>query len=357
MHLRKCQHYSIIWAVIRMNKLDQCRNKLLFGQPLTSGDIRFLRTNRKAIRENVSAYRFTDYVDWNLGYSGMVQPFLAGQFTESKRIDPIAKKYLSINNWQYRAYSEKEKVEFTRRLLSVRYDSLVSHVRNFIKENYGHKYPVSGMSIFGGVLYGHENQIPDDLDLIVLLERANFTANPIRMFVSNMQSEIFTDYASRPVTSGKIGLTIIGTRRIGQVNPEENVRAFSITYWGMGVPIFGTSFTDQPPPPAANMPFPYRVMAWAYKDMLMNQEDPSVIIRSLSRIVTGVYIANYVADNLQFNKGTDLTPQEIWETIYKDPSPERLINLFIKFSRKLSQDLFTLECMVRTRALEKLENV
>jgi hypothetical protein len=335
-----------------MGEIDKVTRSILFQKDLDVCNLKLSGRHLELVQGQIRNHRFSEYENWGIQH----RPNL--RFLEFSRLEDSCRQscldsYLLEHNWQYPAFSASEREILFDRLSSIRFDVLSDLVQKFICETFG-KFRVSGLSIFGGVLYGHERQVPDDIDLIVLLEDADFTANPVAMYGSKMEKEIFCQNAPRPVRSGKVGLTIVGTRAITPSSQDETVKQFSLVYWGEAIPIQGDAFCDEPPPPVAHLPHPYRLMAWAYKDILMNQTSAAAIIRSLSRVIVGASVARTIAKKLNLDYEILMNRGDIWDCIYADPRPKRLIDLFIEFSKELAQDVVKLECLVIERCLEKL---
>ncbi|NQT29790.1 MAG: hypothetical protein HQ596_04390 [Candidatus Saganbacteria bacterium] len=339
-----------------MSRVGEATLKLLYGRRLSSQDRKLIKTQSTRVKERLERYRFSEYENWGVQFLAGVRPWGYEELEDSAVCGRLVDTHLSEWNWRYRLFGEEEKARFYERLFSVRYQVLIPSIARFISEKYG-DYPIAGLSIMGGFLYGHERQIPDDLDFMLLLEGAPFTANPLTMYLDDMEQRIFVADAPRKVSSGKVGLTIIGTENIHARNQEENVKGFVITFWGQCVPIIGSAFSAGPPPIAANIPFAYRTMAWGYKDILMNPTDVSTIIRSLSRVVFNATLAEFMVQKLGLDLELQLAATEIWETIYRDVNPEVLISLYVKLSRALAGDFFQIECMVKAQATQRLEEV
>jgi hypothetical protein len=335
-----------------MGEIDEVTRRVLFQENLDVRKLQLSDRHLELVQGQIRKYRFSEYENWGIQHRPDLCSLEFSRLEDSCRQSSLD-SYLLEHNWQYSTFSASEREILFDRLSSIRFDVLSDLVQKFICETFG-RFRVSGLSLFGGVLYGHERQVPDDIDLIVLLEHADFTANPVTIQVPKMEKEIFCRDAPRPVRSGKVGLTIVGTRAITPSSQDETVKQFSLVYWGEAIPILGDAFCDEPPPPVAHLPHPYRLMAWAYKDILMNQTSAAAIIRSLSRVIVGASVARTIAKKLNLDYEILMNPGDIWDCIYADPRPKRLIDLFIEFSKELAQDVVKLECLVIERCLEKL---
>jgi hypothetical protein len=338
-----------------MSGLHEVLKKILYQQSMSSLDLEYISENGPLLKARMEAYRFSEYENWGIEH----RPGLRHVELPSLRDAcpaPALERYLCMHNWRYPSYGQAERDQFLARLLSIRYETLLSYVQGFVDDTFG-SYPISGLSVFGGVLYGRAHQAPDDLDLIVLLKDASFTANPVTMYLPELEHEAFYPNAPRPVKTGKVGLTVVGTRAIHQQSRDETVKQFSLVWWGESVPVLGDAFCDSPPPPAALLPHPIRLLAWGYKDILMNQTSISAITRSLSRVAVGIGVAQTVVDRLGLAYEVGQCPQGIWHSCSETSAPDTLIDLYVESSRRLSRTVGDLECIVRQRSLSRLAHI
>lgn len=326
--------------------------KLMHGQQLTGAEKTHLRANGPAIKRGISQYRFDEYENWGMAYDGS-SLFVETGFADQVCSADVINQYLLANNWIFGSGAKVDQGACFERLFSVKVESLLHYVQKFIKEKFG-DFRVVGLSLFGSYLYGPEEQQPEDLDLIVLLGGTSFSANPISMHLPWMKQRVFAPGAQRLVASGKIGLTILGVETIRPESEDENGKTFSITYWGESVPIFGHLLSRSAPPPPANIPFPYRTLAWAYKEILMYQDDIATAKKGLRRIINGVHIVNFIAAKMGFNLRSNLSCSELTELVISDSRVDDLQQAFFAYSAQLAREVTRIELTLRQQALIKM---
>lgn len=323
--------------------------KLLTRQALAGPEIALLKKKKAAAKRYIQDFRFTEYHNWGIEYAG------AGAKREMlSREAQFA--HLQRHNWRFWSLDLKERKEFMERVEGINQTALLGEIERAVSANFG-RFPIAGFSVFGSTLYGRKDQKPNDLDIMVLLKDASFTANPVPAR-SRYPKKLFFPNAARTVEDGDLGMTIIGTKQINPRSSDENVKAFSLVYWGETVPLYGDPFCQAAPPLAAYLPWPYRVLGWAFKDVIANQDDARVINKGISRLEMISYIMKFVSSGMGLTLKSGFDPKGLWrEADAQKNGAQGLTKVFLANALRAGRIMQDLELQIKAQALAQLQRI